>query len=104
MSSVEERGLNDEGKGALWVVEAVSVTVFTIEFGLRFYSIGQDPKYSGARGRLQFLTTFFTLVDLAAIVPFFIDLALPGDLKGTAFIRALRLIRLLKAEKYHVVR
>jgi hypothetical protein len=98
-SSVIDQGLADEGHGALWVVEAVSVAIFTVEYSLRLWSVGQDPAFAGWCGRLRYLTTFYAIVDLAAILPFFVDLALPQHFEGTTFIRALRLIRLLKGRK-----
>jgi hypothetical protein len=41
------------------------------------------------------------LIDLVSVVPFYVDLALTDvDLRATTFMRALRLIRLLRSESY----
>ena len=54
--------------------EAFSAIVFTIEYVLRFYSIGEEQEYAGFIGRTKFMFSFYALVDIAAIAPFYIDL------------------------------
>ena len=39
-------------------------------------------------------------MDLASILPFYIAFAIPGDQRGSTFLRALRLLRLFKGENY----
>jgi hypothetical protein len=62
------------------VIEPVSVAIFTGEYLLRIAAIGAHAEYRASpvlgRGRWA-LTSFFPLVDLLAIVPFYIDLAIP---------------------------
>ena len=66
-------------------VETVSVLLFTIEYLLRV--LVADLK-------ARFIFSFFGLIDLAAILPFYI--ALGVDLRS---VRAIRLVRLLRAVK-----
>lgn len=57
-------------RGFLECLQAVSVAVFTIEYGARLYSIVEDKQYADEtwwRGRLRYATTFTALVDLAAM-------------------------------------
>ena len=77
------------------VFEDFSVVVFTAEYALRLWSCGSDPRYRGARGRLRYALTPLALVDLLAILPFYLEF-LPVDLR---FVRALRLFRLLRIFK-----
>lgn len=70
------------------------VTLFTTEYVLRFYSIveAMDSKgerlYSGVTGRLRWaVTDFYSWVDLASIVPFYVDRLIAEDLPATQFIR-----------------
>lgn len=70
------------------------VAVFTTEYILRFYAVveetdssGRHP-YSGLAGRLRWaVTDFYSWVDLASIVPYYLDLAVAQDLPATQFIR-----------------
>lgn len=72
----------------------IQVALFTTEYILRFYSIVEatDSKgerlYSGATGRLRWAATdFYSWVDLASIVPFYVDRLIAEDLPATQFIR-----------------
>jgi hypothetical protein len=52
-------------------------------------------------GRLRWMLTFYALVDVAAVLPFFVDLLVPAQqLPNLTWIRALRLLRLLKINAY----
>jgi hypothetical protein len=78
-------------------LEAASVAIFTLEYILRLWAIVEDPHYDREWGRLLYVSSFFALVDLAAIAPFYLDLCLPEtDLVSSQFVRVLRLFRLLK--------
>ena len=88
-----------------YYLEFVSVLIFTAEYFCRIWSVGEENAYAGVLGRLRFAVTFYALVDLATIVPFYVDLGIAGvtpqgALQSSTFIRALRLLRLLKADQY----
>jgi voltage-gated potassium channel len=81
--------------------EAVSVAIFTIEYLLRLWSCTASPSYAGpVLGRLRFALTP-ALVDLLAILPFYLPLAV-GDLRVLRTIRMLRLLRLAKLGRYSI--
>ena len=89
------------GIGATSVVEIFIVGVFSVDYALRLYTADLiDPKYSGLVGRLRFVPSFFSLVDLASTVPFYVDsFLLPNtDLAASTFLRMFRLLRMLKVE------
>ncbi|HCQ98887.1 MAG TPA: ion transporter, partial [Acidobacteria bacterium] len=81
--------LSHEVLQALQWVELVSVLVFTLEYVLRL--VVADRK-------LGFAFSFFGLVDLLAILPFYISLGV--DLRSVRAIRLLRLVRVLKLARY----
>lgn len=70
-------------------LEVFCVAVFTIEYLLRIYA---------AKSRVRFFFSFFGLVDLIAILPFY--LALGMDLKSLRAIRLFRILRLFKFLRY----
>ncbi len=79
----------------LQFAEWVIVLLFTVEFALRIYV---------AERKMRFLTSFYGLIDLIAIAPFYIALALGiggYDLRGARVIRLLRIVRLLKIARYN---
>ncbi len=83
-------------------LNAFIVVVFAIEFGLRFWSEGENPKHAGVEGRLRFLAQPITLFDLLAFLPELIVLLFLPQLHGgwLAGLRALRLFRLFKLARY----
>ena len=70
-------------------IEIFSVSIFTVEYLLRFYS---------AKSRIKFFFSFFGLIDLIAILPFYLALGL--DLKSLRAIRLFRILRLFKFLRY----
>ena len=74
----------------LWWTEAVIVILFTIEYGLRLVV---------AEHRWRFARSFFGVVDLAAILPFYLSFGVV-DLRAVRAFRLLRLLRILKLARY----
>ena len=80
----------------LGIFEVVSVAIFTAEYGARFYAVGADARYTGLK-RLAWMLTFYALIDIASIVPFYVNVAVTGSLTSSStFVRCFRLLRLLK--------
>ena len=77
-------------RNALKYFEIFAVAVFTVEYILRI--IVADRK-------LSFVFSFFGIVDLLAILPFYLSLGI--DLRSIRAIRLLRLFRLLKLARYN---
>lgn len=84
-----------------WLFEAFdafSVGVFTIEYMMRLWSCTANDRYARpVRGRLRFFVTPLALVDLIAILPFYLPLVFSVDLR---VLRAMRLLRLFKLGRY----
>lgn len=75
-----------------------TVGIFTLEYLLRLYAIGEEPCYSGFKGRLWWIVSVFSLIDLASIIPFYVDLGLAGNqLSSTTFIRLFRVFRMMRS-------
>lgn len=84
----------------LAALEAGSIAVFSAEYLLRLWSAPEDERYRGpVLGRLRWAVTPMALVDLAAVLPFF--LAIAGvDLRFVRALRLMRIARLAKAARY----
>ncbi len=77
--------------------EMFSVAIFTIEYLLRLWTCTADKRFENPiTGRLRFAVTPLAVVDLFAVLPFYLPLIFPFD---TRFIRILRLFRLFRAFK-----
>lgn len=84
-----------------WINTAI-VIIFAIEFALRFWSEGENPRHKGVTGRLRFLAQFITIADVLAFLPELIVMLFFPHLAGgwLAALRALRLFRLFKLARY----
>lgn len=81
--------------------EAFSVLIFTIEYLLRLWSVTESPRFGHPLwGRLRFMITPLALVDLVAILPFYLPFILPIDLRFMRAMRLIRLFRLFKISRY----
>ncbi|NBD34359.1 MAG: ion transporter [Cyanobacteria bacterium] len=77
-----------------------SVTVFTVEYLLRVWSCTVKKPYRHPFwGRLRFMVTPLALIDLLAIIPFYLPLLSPQMRVGRA-LRLFRLFRVLKLNRY----
>lgn len=78
-------------------LELVSVYVFTLEYVMRVWSAVEDRRYAHPlTGRLRFVRTPLALIDLLAILPFYLTLG-GFDLR---ILRLVRLFRVLKVSRY----
>ena len=76
--------------------DRISIYIFTLEYVLRLFAAGGDPRYQGKRfATLRFAVTPFALIDILVIAPYWLHLLGIIDLDLRA-LRALRLLRLLK--------
>lgn len=78
--------------------ELVSVGIFSVEYFARIYVCG--GRDCGVWGRLRFMLRPLMLIDLLAILPFYLPLILPADLIFLRTIRLMRLARVLKLGRY----
>ncbi|MFK7782043.1 ion transporter [Psychroserpens sp.] len=82
--------LKPQTKTILFAIEIFSVSVFTIEYLLRIYVADSKPK---------FVFSFFGIIDLLAILPFYLSFGI--DLRSLRALRFLRLFRILKLVRYN---
>jgi voltage-gated potassium channel len=81
--------LSELTNNILYKIEIGIVVVFTVEYLLRVYT---------AKNKLKFIFSFFGIVDLFAILPFYLSTGL--DLRSLRIFRLLRLITILKLFLY----
>ncbi|WP_243471053.1 ion transporter [Winogradskyella sp. MH6] len=82
--------LKPQTKEILNSIEVFCVVIFTLEYLARIYVADNKPK---------FIFSFFGLIDLFAILPFYLSFGL--DLRSLRVLRMFRLFRLFKLVRYN---
>lgn len=80
--------------------EVFSIAVFTVEYVLRLWVSPGHVAYQDQphwKARLRYAFSWIAIVDLLAVLPFYLGMLLPVDLRQ---LRALRLLRLLKLSHF----
>lgn len=81
------------------VFEYFSVIVFTVEYILRVWSCVEEPQYRGPLfGRIHFMLTPLALVDLLAVLPFYLPF-FAVDLRVLRMFRLFRIMRIMRIAK-----
>ena len=81
-----------------YTFELFSVVIFSVEYALRVWScIELSDDSHPIRGRLGYIFSLAALVDLLAILPFYLSFFFSIDLR---FLRVIRLLRIFKLTRY----
>lgn len=86
----------------LWAFEVFSVAVFSVEYVARVWASTAAAPYRSlgpVRGRLRFAATPFAVIDLMAVLPFYLPL-IGIDLRFLRVLRLLRILRIAKLGRY----
>ncbi|MDO6597830.1 ion transporter [Oceanihabitans sp. 2_MG-2023] len=82
--------LKPQTRKTLQYIELFSVLIFSVEYFLRIYV---------ADNKTKFIFSFYGIIDLLAILPFYLSFGL--DLRSLRALRFLRLFRVLKLVRYN---
>ncbi|MBI4384914.1 MAG: ion transporter [Nitrospinae bacterium] len=83
--------------------ETFSVMIFTAEYILRLWVCNLSTRFGSLLiGRIRYVFTPLAIVDLLAILPFYLANFFPFDLRFIRILRLFRLVRLIKLARYSV--
>ena len=90
-----------DAKNIFSLVETFSLVFFTAEYALRIWTADLSGATAGKfRSRVRYVFSFMAVIDLLAILPFYLPFIFPFDLRVLRTVRLLRLFRLLKINRY----
>lgn len=78
--------------------ELFSIIIFSTEYILRVWVCAEDSRYSSSiTGRLKYMLSPMAIIDLVAVLPFYLGVFFNID---TRFLRVLRLFRIFKLSRH----
>ncbi|MEO1553128.1 MAG: ion transporter [Pseudomonadota bacterium] len=98
----------EETIGPAWrtgidILNVAIVAVFALEYFVRVWVAGEDPRYKGVAGRIRYMATPYAIADLIAFLPELLWILLTpagvGD-EVLIILRVLRLARLVKLARF----
>lgn len=90
--------LNAEYSDIFYYFELFSVAIFTIEYFIRIWV--SDKTKEDKKERLNFAFSTMGIIDLIAILPFYLPFIFPIDLRIVRILRLFRLLRIFKLGRY----
>ena len=90
--------LNDNYGGFFYAFEIFSVSIFTLEYLIRIWV--SDKTKEDKKERINFAFSTLGIIDLIAIIPFYLPFIFPFDLRIVRILRLFRLLRIFKLSRY----
>ncbi|MBQ4377844.1 MAG: ion transporter [Treponema sp.] len=98
---IETFPISSDFESILYKIEFFSIIIFSVEYLLRLWTA--DYLYenlSGLKARIKYAFSFMALIDLFAILPFYIPFFVKVDLRVLRMLRLIRLSRIIKVNRY----
>lgn len=98
---IETFQISDSMEKILYKIEFFSIIIFSIEYLLRVWTA--DFLYetnSKFKARIKYIFSFMALIDLFAILPFYLPFVIDVDLRVLRMLRLIRLSRIIKVNRY----
>ncbi len=81
--------------------EIISIVIFTIEYLLRIWTADLlYPHIGKIKSRIKYIFSFMALIDLVAILPFYLPFVTNIDLRSLRLLRLFRMARIFKINRY----
>ncbi|WP_299311430.1 ion transporter [uncultured Aquimarina sp.] len=84
------------------IIEYISIIIFTIEYVARIWVSNLDKRKDNQNysNRIQYIFSGYGIIDIVSILPFYLPLFIPFDLRVIRILRLFRLVRILKIGRY----
>lgn len=94
------QSLNSQYQEFFHWFDVASVTIFSVEYLIRLWVSVEGADKRPLVSRLKFMVTPMAIIDLLAILPFFLPLIFQVDLRFLRAMRLFRVVRVLKLGRY----
>ena len=83
-----------------FIIDGLVSILFSIEYLLRLWTYRIAGEKPSLKQRFSYITSFYMVIDLISIIPFYLSLFIPTGYGFIRIVRILRLFRLLKFGRY----
>ena len=98
---IETFQISDNIENLLYKIEFFSIIIFSMEYLLRVWTADYlYEKSSKLKARIKYIFSFMALIDLFAILPFYLPFIIDVDLRVLRMLRLIRLSRIIKVNRY----
>lgn len=80
-------------------IDLLLAVLFSVEYLIRVWCAGEREEFAGMRGRLRYMATTRAMIDLIAVIPFYLSFGMTESFLLRLF-RLLRIISLAKFSRY----
>ena len=88
-------------KTIIRTIDTSTSIIFSIEYVLRIWTAPfLYPSKSNTKARIRYIFSFMAIIDLLAILPFYLPMLIPFNLKSLRLLRLTRLLRIFKMNRY----
>lgn len=94
-----EKTVREPSDSLFNLIELLLASVFIIEYMARWYASGEDPRFAGPNGRIKYVFSIWSIIDLLAIVPMLVTMGSANTLLFRIF-KMLRLLRLARLGQF----
>ena len=92
----------DAFKNVFYIFELFSIGIFSVEYILRVYTADSIyPVQNRFKSSLKYIFSAMGLIDLLAILPFYLPFLIKIDLRFLRILRIIRFLRILKISRYN---
>jgi voltage-gated potassium channel len=100
LESISE--INIKYRQPLIIFNYISIIIFSVEYLMRLYiSDLTFPSNSRIKSLLKFMFSTYGIIDLLAIIPFYLPMFIKMDLRFLRVLRLTRFLRILKVNRYN---
>lgn len=94
-----EPTLGEDWVQAIKIFNVAIIVIFAVEYVLRLWAAGENPKYRGVTGRVRYIFSGYALADLVAFLPELLWILLAPEGSNEQIVMVLRVLRLARLAK-----
>ena len=94
-----EPTMSDDWMLAIQWFNIAIIAIFAVEYLLRLWVAGEDPRYRGLKGRLRYIFSGYAMADLVAFLPELLWILFAPEDSSQQVVMVLRVLRLARLAK-----